>query len=48
MGPLDEVGVRVTMFTKEERREGKMGGVRYGERGCEVESRSDARKKKSA
>ena len=27
-GPLDEAGVRATMFTKEERREGKGGLVR--------------------
>ena len=27
-GPLDEAGVRATMFTKEEKREGKGGPVR--------------------
>ena len=28
-GPLNEAGVRATMFTKEEKREGK--GVQYGD-----------------
>ena len=44
-GPLDEAGVRATMFTKEEKGEGK-GGVRYGERRCGAESRPDAKKGK--
>jgi len=49
-GPLEEKGVRAVVSPKEERkeREGEMRGVRYGKRRCEVESRPDVRKRKSA
>ena len=50
-GPLEEKSVQAVVSPKEERkeREGEMrGGGRYGKRRCEVESRPDARKRKSA
>ena len=43
-GPLDEVGARAVVSPKEEGKEREMGGVRYGERRCGVESRPDAGK----
>ena len=40
-GPLNKAGVRAVVSPKEEGKE-REGGVRYGERRCRVESRSDA------
>ena len=42
-GPLDETGVRAAVSPKDKTGEGK--GVRYGGRGCGVESRPDVREK---
>ena len=49
-GPLDEAGVRRSCHQKKKEGEGRgnEGGVRYRERRCGVESRPDARKRKSA